>query len=68
MDQWNKAYGPLFYKLLFVPLQIVDVMFSSIIPIYNASVWIVKLIVNNVFLDALMANVEVRLSILRSVS
>lgn len=59
VDQWNKAYGPLFYKILFVPLQIVDVMFSSLVPIYNASVWIVKLIVNNVFLDALMANVEV---------
>ena len=33
-------------------------MFSSLVPLYNASIWIVKLIFNNVFLDALMANVE----------
>lgn len=33
-------------------------MFSTLIPLYNAFVWIVKLVINNVFLDTLMGNVE----------
>jgi hypothetical protein len=37
--------------------QIVDVMFSSLIPLYNAAVWIIRLIFNDVFLDSLIANV-----------
>jgi hypothetical protein len=37
--------------------QVVDVMFSSIVPLYNALIWLTRLIFNDVLLDSLIANV-----------
>ncbi len=58
VDQWNQGYGPLVYKMLFIPLQFVDVVFSSLVPLYNAVLWLLKQLFNNVFLDSLIANVD----------
>lgn len=44
--------------MFFVPLQVVDVAFSSVIPLYNAAVWILKSILSNVFLDSLLGNLS----------
>lgn len=58
VEQWNSAFGPILHRLLFIPLQIIDVMFSAIVPIYNAVVWILKKISTDVVVDATMANLE----------
>ena len=42
VDQWNAGYGPLVHKYLFIPLQVLDVMFSRIVPIYNGLVWFLR--------------------------
>ena len=54
--QWNSTYAPLVYKVFFTPLQIVKIMFSSLLPIYNSLIWLAKLILNNVLLDSLLDN------------
>lgn len=56
VDQWNSGYGPVMNKLFVIPLQVADVLFSAIIPLYNAVFWIIKLILNNVLLDSLILN------------
>lgn len=56
VDQWNKGYAPFVYKMVFIPMQFVDVVFSSLVPLYNAFVWLIKQLLNNVFLDSLIAN------------
>lgn len=56
VSQWNNGYGPFVYKFVFIPMNLADVVFSSLIPLYNASMWLVKQLLNNVFLDSLIAN------------
>ena len=57
MQQWNSGYGPVLNKLFVIPLQIIDVMFSAIVPIYNVIVWVGKVIISNVFMDSLILNI-----------
>ncbi len=37
--------------------QVLDVMFSSIVPLYNAVVWLLRLLLNDVVIDSLISNV-----------
>jgi hypothetical protein len=57
VDQWNAAYGPLLHKVMFVPLQAGDVMFSSLVPLYNSGIWLARTLLHDVALDALIVNV-----------
>jgi hypothetical protein len=57
VDQWNAAYGPLLHKIVFVPLQASDVVFSSLVPLYNSAIWLARTLIHDVGLDALVANV-----------
>lgn len=57
VKQWNSGYGPLVHKLVFVPLQVIDVMFSSIVPLYNGFVWLIRQLIQDVLLDSLVQNV-----------
>jgi hypothetical protein len=56
VEQWNESFGPILHRLLVIPLQIVDVMFSALVPIYNAVAWIIKKVTTDVIIDACMAN------------
>ena len=41
----------------FCLLQVIDVMFSSLVPLYNTLVWILRILFYDVFTDALITNV-----------
>jgi hypothetical protein len=57
-DAWNNTYGAMVYEVLFFPLQVVNLLFTSIIPIYNGVLWILKLIVHNLVIRSAIENVD----------
>jgi hypothetical protein len=58
VDSWNDTYGALIYEVVFFPLQIVNLVFTSVIPIYNGVLWIGKLIVHNLVIRSAIENID----------
>lgn len=56
VQEYNESYGPMLHRIVFIPLQIFDVLFSAVIPIYNGSIKLVKALVSEVVLESLAAN------------
>lgn len=57
-DAWNATYGALIYEVLFFPLQILNLLFTSVIPIYNGIIWIFKQLVHNLVIRSAIENVD----------
>ena len=58
VDAWNNNLGPFIYNLMFVPLQIGNILFTSIVPIYNGVIWLLKLLFHNVLLKSAQDNLD----------
>lgn len=46
---WNENIGPVLQQLLVTPLQIADIAFSAVVPVYDAAVWLFSKLFYNVF-------------------
>ncbi len=68
VDGWNASFGPVLYRILFFPLQIGNILFTSIIPVFNSVVWLLKLLFHNVLLKTATSNSDSILAIGRSVA
>lgn len=58
VDGWNDKFGPVIYRLFFFPLQIGNILFTSVVPVYNGIIWLLKLLFHNVILKAAFTNSE----------
>lgn len=58
VDSWNETYGPVIYDVVFFPMQVLNILFNSIVPIYNGLIWLGKLIIKNVVLRSAMENAD----------
>lgn len=56
VDGWNNSLGPVAYRIFFFPLQIGNILFTSLIPVYNGVVWLLKLLFHNVILKTATTN------------
>lgn len=55
---WNSNLGPYAYNVLFFPLQLINVLFTSLVPIYNGILWLLKLLLHNVVIKSATQNVD----------
>lgn len=58
VQQWNSLLGPVLHTILVVPLQIFDIVFSSVIPIFNAFWWLFNQIFYNVFVVSAIRDID----------
>jgi hypothetical protein len=58
VDQYNEGYGPMLHRIVFIPLQVLDVLFSALVPIYNAIIKLLRILFIDVLVDSLVANVK----------
>lgn len=56
VQEYNESYGPLIYRFIFIPTQMLDVLFSAIVPIYNACIKLVNVLIQEVVIESLAGN------------
>lgn len=54
---WNSYLGPYLHGGLVVPLRIADILFSSVVPVYDLSVWLVSQVFTGPILSTVLGNV-----------
>jgi hypothetical protein len=55
---WNESVGITLLNILIIPMQIVNLFYKSVIPIYNAIVWISSKILFNVVIETIVRNMQ----------
>jgi hypothetical protein len=58
VDSWNDTYGPVVYRIFMFPLQIGNIVFTSVIPVYDGFIWMVKLLFHNVVIKSAMDEID----------
>lgn len=58
VDSWNEKFGSVVYEVVFFPLQVLNILFTSIIPVYNGVIWLVKLLIQNVAIRSIIENTD----------
>lgn len=51
VEYWNSFLGPFVHVLLLAPMQVINTLFSSVVPPYNWMVWIWKQFIYNLLLS-----------------
>jgi hypothetical protein len=57
VDYWNTNIGQSLNALIVIPLQLIDILFSAIVPIYNYFVWISVQFFGNIFLKTALDDI-----------
>ena len=68
VDSWNETFGPVVYQVLLIPLQLGNILFTSVIPVYNGILWLAKLLFHNVIIKSAMDNAGTVVEIGKSVA
>lgn len=58
VNSWNETYGPVIYRIFMFPLQMGNIAFTSVIPVYNGFIWLIKLLFHNVLIKSVMDELE----------
>lgn len=58
VEYWNDFIGPFLNTVAVVPAQIIDPVFSALVPVYDSSVWFVQKLVYNVFVMGAIRNMQ----------
>jgi hypothetical protein len=56
VDYWNGSIGGYIYSAVFVPLRILNILFTAISPAYNFSTWVVSQFLSQSLLPATIKN------------
>lgn len=56
VQEYNESYGPMLHRIIFIPLQMGDVVFSAVVPLWNGVLKLIKVLIHEVVIESLAAN------------